>query len=225
MVKRTGCAAGLNPAGTGNGMWIETDRHPPFWKMKRAWARLGLESQRHPDGCGDRALRLPPILERKPSEARDRPETASYPQGYLWRQHYAPPTSGRPQGGGWSPKPALHGSSPWRPARLLRCGLSVSQLRSERSPRRFDSCRLIQINRTRAVGCRYPRWVLTPKHAGSTPASCSIRSSGPRMGAYRTARRLAGRAGRFALSFASSRCSRSRCWIAAFASAVARFAS
>ena len=32
---------------------------------------------------------------------------------------------------------------------------------------------------TRAVGCRHPRWALNPKHAGSTPASCSNYSCNP----------------------------------------------
>lgn len=123
---------------------IRAHRSPPILDGEAHGVRRRLEPGWYRQRYVDRDRPPSAILERKPSETRDRPETASYPQGYLWRQQCAPPTPGRPQGGGWSPKPALHGSSPWRPARLLRCGLSVSQLRSERSPRRFDSCRLIQ---------------------------------------------------------------------------------
>jgi len=35
--------------------------------------------------------------------------------------------------------------------RIFRCGLLASQLRSERSPRRSDSCRLIQLHTSRGL--------------------------------------------------------------------------
>ena len=36
------------------------------------------------------------------------------------------------------------------------------------------------------MGCRHPRWALNPKHAGSTPASCSFRPRVPEPGSGRT---------------------------------------
>jgi hypothetical protein len=66
------------------------------------------------------------------------------PSGHGLRMVCSPPIRGDPRSEVPVSKAGKLGATPSRPARSFRCGLLASQLRSERSPRRSDSCRLIQ---------------------------------------------------------------------------------
>src|SRR5215469_1015506 len=63
---------------------------------------------------------------------------------HVTRAHRAPPGWVGPRSEVRVSKARKQGATPYWPANLFRCGLLASQLRSERSPRRSDSCRLIQ---------------------------------------------------------------------------------
>jgi hypothetical protein len=77
-----------------------------------------------------------------------------------------------------SPKPGSRVQTPYWPANLFRCGLLASQQRCRTQP---TLVRFLPPDPTHEPwGCRYPRWALNPKHAGSTPASCSSPATCPR---------------------------------------------
>src|SRR6185437_8783446 len=80
----------------------------------------------------------------KQSGCCTRLETAGCPHGHDLRVVCSPPIWGDPRSEVPASKAGKLGATPSRPAKPFRCGLLASQLRSERSPRRFDPCRLIQ---------------------------------------------------------------------------------
>jgi hypothetical protein len=110
----------------------------------------------------------PPPLERKPVENRVRLESATYPQGYLWRQQCAPPKFGLTAGAvvGLQNRPCqvrvlvgppiYSGVGCWHPGQALN-------LRA----RWFDSIRLSHSDQRSRY--RYCIWPLTPDIVGSSP--------------------------------------------------------
>lgn len=112
--------------------------------MKCAGAHPRFENEWHPRGCVARDLPPSAILEREPGRVRGLSGTQTVPLAACDSGSLRSANSGCPLGGDWSPKPVSRVRFLDGPPDLLRCGLLASQLRSERSPRRSDSCRLIQ---------------------------------------------------------------------------------
>ena len=139
------CSTGLNPAKPLRGVCVRLAPHPPNLDGKPARV-AGPASKAvgvHQGMCFDyTAVRQ--IRRVKQSGCCTRLETAGCPHGHDLRVVCSPPIWGDPRSEVPASKAGKLGATPSRPAKPFRCGLLASQLRSERSPRRFDPCRLIQ---------------------------------------------------------------------------------
>ena len=81
MVNRSGIGHALKTCGAREGMWFETDRHPPIRKPKWSGGHRSLESCRLAQASGSRDLRLPPVMESQSARAPAPPRRRMGPKG------------------------------------------------------------------------------------------------------------------------------------------------